>query len=307
MKRSITVTEVVTRDGFQIEPEWIDTERKIALVHDLIAAGVRRFELSSFVHPVLVPNMKDAEELFAAFQRVDDVVFCGLVLNEKGAERALAAKVDEINYVFSASETHNRKNSRQSVQQSLTFALRLAEMSKQANIPLNVGLATSFGCPFEGVYSAQKLWPLLEPLAAAGIRSICLADTTGMAHPLQIKETCRQILQRWPHLLLQLHLHNTRGMGLANALAGIEAGVTHFDSSLAGLGGCPFAPGASGNICSEDFVHMLHLCGYETGIDLDRLIACARGLEKQMGRTLPGQVMKAGKTDDLHPADSVPG
>ncbi|KAB2330832.1 hydroxymethylglutaryl-CoA lyase [Cytobacillus depressus] len=301
MRKQVTMTEVVTRDGFQIEPGFIETEYKISLIRRLIEAGVKRLEVTSFVHPIYVPQMKDAEAVMCGLSdRPNDVTFCTLALNEKGVERAIAAGTDEINFTFSVSETHNRKNSRRSVSESLDNIRFLIRRAEEEKIPINVGIATSFGCPFEGIYKPERVIPLIERLTDWGINSIILADTTGMAHPLQVKETCQQVLKQFPNLTLHLHLHNTRGMGAANVMAGLEAGVTRFDSSLAGIGGCPFAPGASGNICTEDIVHMLELMGYETEMNIDKLITLAKELEGKLEKTLPGQIMKAGKSSDLH-------
>jgi hydroxymethylglutaryl-CoA lyase len=301
MGKKITMTEVVSRDGLQIEPKFIETEYKISLIKNLMDAGVKRFEVTSFVHPKYVPQMSDAEEVMRGLRdRPDDVTFCTLALNEKGVERAISAGTDEINFTFSLSETHNGKNSRRSVSESLENIKSLVRRADEVNVPINVGIATVFGCPFEGIYSPDRLIPVVTQLTDWGITSILLADTTGMAHPNQVKQTCQLILERFPGVTLQLHLHNTRGMGAANVLAGIEAGVTQFDSSLAGIGGCPFAPGASGNICTEDIVHMLHLMGYETNMDIDKLLLISRNLEEKLGKSLPGQLMKAGKSTDLH-------
>ncbi|MEH7123437.1 hydroxymethylglutaryl-CoA lyase [Bacillus sp. JJ1532] len=307
MRKQITMTEVVTRDGFQIEPGFIETEYKISLIRRLMEAGVKRFEVTSFVHPKYVPQMSDAEDVMQGLSdRPSDVVFCTLALNEKGVDRAIAAGTDEINFTFSVSETHNRKNSRRSVSESLENIRFLIRRAEEERIPINVGIATSFGCPFEGFYKPERVLPLIERLTDWGINSIMLADTTGMAHPLQVRETCQKVLEQFPDVTLQLHLHDTRGMGAANVMAGLEAGVTRFDSSLAGIGGCPFAPGASGNICTEDIVHMLDLMGYETEMNIDQLITIAKELEGKLGKTLPGQIMKAGKSSDLHSKEWQP-
>jgi hydroxymethylglutaryl-CoA lyase len=307
MSANITITEVVTRDGLQIEPEFVETEYKLSLVKRLIEAGVKRLEVTSFVNPKFVPQMRDAEEVMKGLQnRPKDVTLCTLALNEKGVERAISAGTDEVNFTFSASETHNQKNARRSVAESLDNIKLLISRAEQVRIPVNIGIATSFGCPFEGVYKPERVLHLVEQLTNWGINSIILADTTGMAHPNQILDTCSRIREKFSGLRLHLHLHNTRGMGAANLLAGIKAGVTNFDSSLGGIGGCPFAPGASGNICTEDMVHMLQLMGHKTTIDIDKLISIARDLQNKLNKPLPGQVMKAGKSIDLHSKDWQP-
>ncbi|PWW32375.1 hydroxymethylglutaryl-CoA lyase [Cytobacillus oceanisediminis] len=308
MNRQISLTEVVTRDGFQIEPGFIETEYKIDIIKRLIKTGIKRIEVTSFVHPKYVPQMRDAEAVFQgiAEDKPSDVKFISLALNERGIERAVAARTDEINFAFSASEAHNMKNTQRTVAESLKNIKTLVKSAERENVSVNVGIATSFGCPFEGMYQPEKVLNVVQKVIDMGISSVILADTTGMAHPKQVRETCQQVLDQFPQLNLQLHLHNTRGMGAANLLAGIDAGVTQFDSSVAGIGGCPFAPNASGNICTEDIVHMLHLMGYETNINIDPLLLIARELEIKLGRALPGQVMKAGKSTDLHSADWQP-
>lgn len=295
----ITINEVVTRDGFQLENKIPSIAYKLNLINDLIDAGIKKFELTSFVHPKYVPQMADADELLEKVQRRSDVTFSGLALNEKGVERARKAKVDELNLVFSISETHNRKNANKTVSESMDFVKKIM---KDESLPVNVAISTAFGCPFEGLYKMEQLFPVIESMMEYNPNSIVLADTTGMADPRQVEETCYSVKSKWPSLKLGLHLHNTRGMGLANVLAGIRGGVTDFDSALGGIGGCPFAPGATGNICTEDTVHMLEQMGYETGINIDKLIAASKGLEKELEKTLPGQIMKAGKTTDIHPA-----
>lgn len=296
----VMLTEVVTRDGFQNEPGFIETETKVDLIRELIGAGVRRFEVASFVSPKRVPQMRDADEVFRRLGRDSRVSFCALVLNRKGVERALKAGADEINFVFSLSETHNRKNSGRSLSESLELASSLSGELRGITA-FNVAIATGFGCPYEGVFDADSLLRVMDVLVNRGVSSFVIADTTGMAHPKQVKETCKKVLKEWPELRLQLHLHNTRGMGAANVVAGLEAGVRWFDTALSGIGGCPFAPGATGNVCTEDIAHMLEMMGYTTGIDLDALIRISRQLERRLGRELPGQVMKAGKSTDLHP------
>lgn len=295
----IHINEVVTRDGFQMESKIPSVSYKLGLIDDLIDAGIRKFELTSFVHPKYVPQMADADELFEKVDRRPGVIFSGLALNERGVERAQKAKVDELNLVFSLSETHNRKNANKSVAESMDFVKKIM---KAEQTPINVCISAAFGCPFEGLYQKEQLYPMIDSLLEYGPNSIVIADTTGMADPRQVEETCYAIKSKWSYLKLGLHLHNTRGMGLANVLAGIRGGVTDFDSALGGIGGCPFAPGATGNISTEDTVHMLQQMGYETGIDVDKLIAASKGLEKELEKTLPGQIMKAGKSTDTHPA-----
>lgn len=300
----IHINEVVTRDGFQMESKIPSISYKLDLINSLIDAGIKNIELTSFVHPKYVPQMADAEELFSKIPRRSDVTYSAIALNERGVDRAQKAKADEINLVFSLSETHNRKNANQTVDESIQFVQKLlmGESVLQEQIPINIAISTAFGCPFEGLYTKEKLFPIIERIVEYNPNSINLADTTGMANPKQVEETCYAVKSKWPNLKVGLHLHNTRGMGLANVIAGIRGGVTHFDAALGGIGGCPFAPGATGNICTEDTVHMLEQMGYDTGIDVDKLILASRGLEKELEKTLSGQIMKAGKSSDTHTA-----
>jgi hydroxymethylglutaryl-CoA lyase len=229
------------------------------------------------------------------------VDYVALIANAKGAERAIAAKVDEVNLVASVSDTHNRANMRRSTGASFAGFLEMIPLLKAGGVRVNGALATSFGCPFEGDVPAARVMDFVSQYVDMGVDSIALADTTGMANPAQVAALCTQVLARWPGLQVALHFHNTRGMGLANVLAGLNAGVLRFEGCLGGLGGCPFAPGATGNVCTEDVVHMLQSMGYDTGVDLDKLLAVARRLGDVVGHDLPGQVVKAGKISDLHP------
>ncbi|WP_019393694.1 hydroxymethylglutaryl-CoA lyase [Priestia filamentosa] len=289
----ININEVVTRDGFQMESKIPSIPYKLELINDLMDAGIKNFELTSFVHPKYVPQMADADQLFAQINRRSGVTFSALVLNQRGVERALDARADELNLVFSLSETHNLKNAKATVAESMDFVKKVIQW---APIPVNVCISTAFGCPYEGMYEKERLMSVYESLVEYNPSSISLGDTTGMANPRQIEETCSAIKSRWPNLKVGLHLHNTRGMGLANVLAGIRGGITDFDAALGGIGGCPFAKGATGNICTEDVVHMLEQMDYETGINVEKLIQISKGLEQELEKSLPGQVMKAGQS-----------
>jgi hydroxymethylglutaryl-CoA lyase len=297
----VQVHEVAVRDGFQIEPAFVPTDVKVALVDELSQCGLAKIEVSSFVSPRAVPNLRDAEEVFARIRRVPGVVYVALVPNLRGAERAVAARADEINLVMSASESHNRANVNRSTEESLAGFAEILRAVK-GRVRANGSVSTAFGCPFEGDVPADRVLRFAERYLELGMDGITLADTTGMAHPRQVARIAREVLARFVGIDLTLHFHNTRGMGLANVVAALEAGARKFDASLGGLGGCPFAPGATGNICTEDLVHMLHAMGYETGVDLDRLLRAARRLPAIVGHDVPGQVAKAGKITDLHPA-----
>ena len=291
----ITICEVGTRDGFQIEPEFIPTELKIEAVNRLSAVGIPRLEVTSFVHPKAVPQLRDAEEVLARMARRPGTVYAALVPNDKGAKRAVDAGVDKIHTVLSASESHNLANVNMTVAESLTKLEAVAHVAHEAGIPLQGGISCSFGCPFEIEVPLQHLEAIVARLVDCGFQAISLADTTGMANPAQVRRTLAYLMPKCPGIEWTLHTHNTRAMAIPNILAAVECGVRHFDASIGGLGGCPFAPGATGNVCTEDLVHCLHAMGYETGINLDGLIEVAKRVQEIIGRALPGQVMKAGK------------
>ena len=298
------IHEVVARDGFQIEPQFVPTERKIELIDALSGTGLAKIEVTSFVSPKAVPNLRDAETVMAGIKRNPSVKYVALIANLKGAERALAARADEVNLVVSVSETHNLANVRRSTDASFDGFEEIIGELDGTGIAVAGALSTAFGCPFEGEQAADRVLRFVSRYVELGVDSVTLADTTGMAHPKQVLALCSEVRERWPELELALHFHNTRGMGLANVLSGLATGVQHFEACLGGLGGCPFAPGATGNICTEDLVHMLECMGYSTGVDLDRLLATSRRLATIVGHDLPGQVVKAGKATDLHP---IPG
>jgi len=301
----IHVNDVGLRDGFQIEKEVIPTETKILLIDELTATGLAKVEVTSFVHPKFVPNMADAETVLRAIVRREGVLITAITPNIKGMERAIAVhttggRIDEINLFMSASETHNMANVKRTTSQSLADFAVMVPMAKAAGIRLNGCISTSFGCPFEGAVGGARVMGFAERYLEIGFDGITFADTTGMANPAQVGRMMRDAKNRFPDADITLHFHNTRGMGLANVIAGISAGITSFDSSIAGLGGCPFAPGATGNICTEDLVNMLDDMGFDSGVDIDRLLAVAVKIPAIVGHEVPGQVMKAGKTMHLH-------
>jgi hydroxymethylglutaryl-CoA lyase len=301
LPKRVTICEVGPRDGFQIEPEWIPTETKVEVIDRLSDTGLPRIEVASFVHPKVVPQMRDAEAVMARIRRRPGTQYVALVPNEKGAVRAVDAGVDAIHTVVSASESHNLANVNMPVAESLQKLRAVLEIAARARIPVGCAISTSFGCPFEGEVPVARLEWVVGSLVDMGARAIGLADTTGMANPRQVTEVLERLMPRFPGIEWTLHTHDTRHMAVPNILAAMACGVTHFDSSIGGLGGCPFAPGASGNVCTEDLVHCLHAMGVETGIDLDRLLAVARRVEEVVGRTLPGQVMKAGPWTRRYP------
>ena len=297
----IYFNEVVTRDGFQIEPDFIPTDDKVALVDALGECGYAKIEVTSFTSPKAIPMLRDAEQVMSRIHRVRGVDYTVLVPNQRGAERALEARADELNLVMSVSDTHNLANLRMPREKSFA-ALRDVIRHVDGGTPINISLSCSFGCPMEGQVAQDEVLRWGERFAALGVRGLTICDTTGMAHPGQVSRMVQALQERFDGLQLTLHFHNTRGMGLANLLAAVQGGITRFDGSLGGLGGCPYAPGASGNVTSEDAIHMLDAMGYDTGMNLPKLLALARMMPQIVGHSVPGQVAKAGRSTDLHPA-----
>ena len=299
--KRVTICEVGTRDGFQIEPGFIPTEQKIEVVDRLSATGMPKIEVTSFVSPKAVPQLRDAEEVMARITRRPGTVYSALVPNDKGAVRAVDARVDEIHTVVSASESHNLANVNMTIAESMVKLRAVAEVARRARVAIAAGISCSFGCPFEGEVPVDRLESVVARLVELGARAIGLADTTGMANPAQVARVLERLMPRFPGIEWTLHTHDTRAMAIPNVLAAMEMGVTQVDASIGGLGGCPFAPGASGNVCTEDLIHCLHAMGVDTGVDLDALIAPSRRVQEIVGRPLPGQIVKAGKWDRRYP------
>jgi hydroxymethylglutaryl-CoA lyase len=301
----IEVCEVGPRDGFQIEKAFIPTADKIRIVNGLIGAGLRKVQVTSFVSPRAVPQLADAEEVLAGVERGPGVVLTALVPNARGAERAARTQVDVMGLFCSASETHSRKNVNASIAETLSRFPPVVEIATAAGKRVQGGVATAFGCPFEGEVPPESVVRIARFYRDLGITDLNLGDTTGMATPVTVRAVLAALRQAVPEMKVTLHFHNTRGVGLANVMVGLAEGVVRYDASIGGLGGCPFAAGATGNICTEDLVYLLHESGYETGIDLEKLIEVARMTQGIIGRELPGQVMKAGPRLRLHPVDAV--
>jgi hydroxymethylglutaryl-CoA lyase len=298
----IAIHEVGPRDGLQAETLFVPTGDKIALVNALSHTGVTQIEVTAFVSPQAVPALRDAETVLREIERVPSVVYSALVPNVRGAERAIEAAAEELNVVMSASETHNLSNLRMTRVQSFFALSDVNTLARQAGVPLNVSISCAFGCPMEGTVPQHVVleWcqRIQDDLAPYGIT---LCDTTGMAYPAQVAELVCMFRARWPSTELTLHFHNTRGLGLANVLAGIDAGARRIDASLGGVGGCPYAPGATGNVCTEEIVHALDLMGYRTGVDQTRLLQAASHLQALLGKDLPSQILKAGPRLTCHP------
>lgn len=305
------INDVAVRDGFQIEKQFVPTATKVELINQLARTGLHKIEVTSFVSPRAVPMLADANDVLAGIDRVPGVIYVALVPNIRGVRNAAdtARKPDELNGVVSASETHNRANINRTHEQSLAELPEMVRGAHAAGMKITMSLSTTFGCPFEGHVPEDVVLDFVGRFRELGFDGISLADTTGMANPRQVRDLTRKVLERFPapdDTYYTLHFHNTRGMGLANVVAGIEAGVRSFDGSLSGLGGCPFAPGATGNICTEDMVNMLEDMGYDTRVDLAKLLAVARRMPNVVGHDVPGQVMKAGQTLELHEPPEFP-
>ncbi|MEI4768763.1 hydroxymethylglutaryl-CoA lyase [Psychrobacillus sp. FJAT-51614] len=298
----VYINEVVLRDGLQLEKKLVNVEDKELLFKGLRNAGVNTFEFGSFVHPIRVPQMANSGELYSKIQQEAGTAnLIALVPNLKGAERASQLGVNNINYVFSASETHNLQNVQKTTLQSLEELRKINEFCIENKILLDVSLATTFGCPFEGEISKDRIRSIIQHVTELNINMLTLADTTGMANPKMVFQLISLIRFEFPKQKLRLHFHNTRDMGLSNILAGINTGVTHFDTALGGLGGCPFAPGATGNVCTEDVVHMLHSMDIQTNIDIEELLNASRLLEEIVGHQTPSYLLKAGPYDRKYP------
>ncbi|KPJ34876.1 hydroxymethylglutaryl-CoA lyase [Burkholderia multivorans] len=299
--------EVAPRDGLQNEAAFVDTDAKIALIDALSTCGYAKIEVTSFTSPKAIPALRDAEAVMHGIARVPGVVYTALVPNVRGAERALSCGVDEVNLVMSASESHNRANLRMTREQSFAQLREVIDAVRGTGIAINVSLSTAMGCPMEGDVLAETVLAWMQRFADLGVHGFTLCDTTGMAFPSQVRDLCERARARFGALPLTLHFHNTRGMALANTLAALDAGIDRFDASLGGLGGCPYAPGATGNACTEELVHMLELDGYDTGVDLAAVLAAAARLPALIGHDVPSQLLKAGRRSDLHraPAEAI--
>jgi hydroxymethylglutaryl-CoA lyase len=290
----VSVYEVSPRDGLQNEPNPIPVAGKKCLIEVLIASGLTRIELTSFVSPRWVPQLADADELVRTVSAPPGVTLSALCPNAKGFERAKAVGLTEIAVFMSASETHNKKNTNKSIEQSIDTFSEVVPPALEAGMRVRAYVSTVWGCPYEGSVSPARSLEITKRLLALGCYQISLGDTIGVGTPLQTRDLCRMFLAEIPAEKLALHLHDTRGTALANALVGLELGIRDFDASLGGIGGCPYAPGAAGNLATEDLVYMLHGMGLETGIDLEALIEAGRVAEGVVGRRLPGKVHQAG-------------
>jgi hydroxymethylglutaryl-CoA lyase len=296
---SVKVKEVAPRDGLQSEPEFLPTDDKLRLVNALVGAGLKEIEATAFVSPKAIPALADAAEVFAGLERRPGVVYSANVSNEKGARRAVEAGADEVQVFLAASEGYNRANVRMSVEESLAQAERVAGVVLGAGVPFVAVVSTAFGCPYDGDVPFERVLGVSGRLISLGAAEITLGDTIGMGYPTQVRALAEAYRERFGETPLRMHFHDTRGMGLANVLAALEAGVDRFDASVGGIGGSPYAEGATGNVATEDLVHMLHEMGVATGVDLDALVGCAGLAEAMLGHELPGKVSKVGACGHL--------
>ncbi len=299
LPKRVRVIEVGPRDGFQMEDRFIPTDLKVEVIELLAAAGLRDIEATSFVQPRMIPQLADAAEVMARVRDVADVRWIALIPNSKGAERALAAGAQELRLVVCVTETYNRKNVGLSVEQSVDRFQEIVELACPLGVDVTAVLAVAFGCPFEGQVPEERVVELAARFANLGSAAIGLADTAGLGNPVQVRRVVGKLQERVGELPLWLHFHDTRGLGLANALVAMEEGITAFDTSLAGLGGCPVMRGASGNISTEDFVYMCSEMGVETGIELDGVRRASRRMAEFLGRALPSRVLAAGTREEL--------
>ncbi|WP_143415431.1 hydroxymethylglutaryl-CoA lyase [Geobacillus sp. E263] len=290
--KQVTIKEVGPRDGLQNEKTAISTEDKIAWINQLSKTGLTYIEITSFVHPKWIPQLSDALEVAMRIERAPGVTYAALVPNQKGLEKALAAQVDEVAVFMSASETHNRKNINKSIEETFPVLEEVVRAAKQEGKTVRGYVSTVFGCPYEGNVSVEQVIRVSERLFDMGIDELSLGDTIGVATPKQVQELLKIVLKRFPKEKLAMHFHDTRGTALANILISLEMGITTFDSSLGGLGGCPYAPGASGNVATDDLVYMLHGMDIATGIDVGRLAEAALFIQEKIGRPLSSRYLQ---------------
>jgi hydroxymethylglutaryl-CoA lyase len=295
LPKKVTIVDVGPRDGFQNEKQFIPTQKKIDIVNGLTRAGLKNIQVSSVVHPKAVPQLADAEEVMTKIDRRPDVSYRLLVPNLKGVQRALPLKPDKINLMLSVTESHNRSNANRSIDETLKEFETMVPMILGKGIAVSGGMACGFGCPFEGKISVREIERVVDRYLAMGIRSVEIADTVGYANPKLVYDTMAHLLDKYPEIVWLAHIHNHRDLGLANILAAMQAGVTEFDASIGGLGGCPFAPNAAGNVATEDLVNMLDEMGIACGVNLDALLEVAEVVRETIPHPLNSALLKAGK------------
>ncbi|BAC15186.1 hydroxymethylglutaryl-CoA lyase [Oceanobacillus iheyensis HTE831] len=294
------ICEVAPRDGFQAEPEWIPTDKKVEMIRSLAKTGITTMEVTSFVHPKAIPQLKDAEEVVSRVHDIENLHLRALVPNLTGAQRAVNAGVKKLKLMLSATDSHSLSNANATVIEAQNKLEPIIEYANQNDTKVGGSISVAFGCPYEGKVGVNQLIPILDRYQKMGIEEVSLADTTGMATPKQVYETLGVLKETYPTLTFSMHFHNTRGMALANTISALQQGVIRFDSSIAGLGGCPYAPGASGNVATEDLVHFLHENGVDTGINLSSVITTAKEVKNIIGHDGGSFILQAGPSADLH-------
>ena len=290
LPQKVTLTEVGPRDGFQFEKQIIPTDLKVEIISELAAAGLKQIQVTSFVHPAKVPQMADAEELVKRLPVSTGVVYSALVLNSRGVQRARNAGLTHIEISISASDTHSRHNTGMPFEQAMVQAQEMIELARDANMNIRAGIQCAFGCVYEGQISVPRIIRLVRDYVSCGVDAIAISDTTGMADPATVAQLMDKILPLTGSIPVIMHFHDTRGLGMANVLAALQCGVSHFDTALAGMGGCPFVPGAAGNIATEDTANLMAAMGIETGVDIAGVVPASLRLETFLGKTFPGKI-----------------
>lgn len=296
----VIICEAAPRDGFQAEHEWIPTEKKIEIVRLLASTGVKSMEITSFVHPKAIPQLRDAAEVVQAAQDLQGIKLRALVPNVKGAQRAIDAGIKKLKLMLSATDSHSMSNANCLVEAAMEGFKPIIELADRSGVVVGGSISVAFGCPYEGKVPLKRLATIIDRYQTMGIKEVSLADTTGMANPKQVYDILEELIKAFPAMTFSMHLHNTRGMALANAIAALQQGITHFDSSITGLGGCPYAPGATGNIATEDLVHAFEEMGVSTGIDVDRLLDVAKQVKGIIGHDGGSFLLQAGPCSKLH-------
>jgi hydroxymethylglutaryl-CoA lyase len=296
----VTICEVAPRDGFQAETDWIPTEKKVRIINLLASTGIQSMEITSFVHPKAIPQLRDAEEVVRQSQDIKGLKLRALVPNVKGAQRAIDVGIKKLKLMLSATDSHSLSNANCVTDKAMSGFTPIIELAEKNCVQVGGSISVAFGCPYEGKVPMERIDKIVEQYEEMGINEVSLADTTGMANPKQVYEMLGQLRTHFPTMTFSLHLHNTRGMALANVIAAMQQGIVHFDSSIAGLGGCPYAPGATGNIATEDLVHSLYEMGIDTGINLNKVIQAAKDVKNLIGHDGGSYMLKAGPNSQLH-------
>jgi len=290
LPQKVTLTEVGPRDGFQFEKQFIPTELKSEIICSLVDAGLKHIQVASFVNPARVPQMADAEEVVSRLPESQGIIFSGLVLNTKGVLRAHRAGMKHLEISISASDTHSRKNAGLGFDQAAIQMKEMIRLAREKSMGVRAGIQCAFGCVYEGAVSRERIFQLVRYYSSHGVDAIALSDTTGMANPVSVKQMLQTLIPECKGIPVVLHLHDTRGLGLANVMAALECGVTQFDTAMAGMGGCPFVRGAAGNIATEDTVNLMNSLGIITGIDIVGVSKCSERLEKFLAKKFPGKM-----------------